>query len=91
MQRIDANPTENSPTKIADFVNRPFAICCILMVAHEVCGVFTMLNYASVIFKKAGSSLEPEMAAIIVGAIQLAGSYVSSLLIDNLGRKVILY
>lgn len=88
MQRIDSDPIANSPLKISDFINRPFAICCILLVAHEVCGVFTMINYAAKIFKDAGSSLKPGDAAMIVGAIQLIGSYTSSILIDRLGRKV---
>lgn len=88
MQRANSNPTENSPLKFSDFMNRPFAICCILMVAHEVCGVFTMINYAGVIFKNAGSSLAAGDAAMIVGGIQLLGSYMSSILIDRAGRKV---
>lgn len=89
MRRVDDDPAAHPPTKTSDFLNRPFAICCILMVAHEVNGVFTMVNYASVIFAKSGSSMSPGISAIIVGAIQLIGSYVSSLLIDRLGRKVI--
>lgn len=58
------------------------------MVAHELNGVFTMVSYASVIFSKAGSSLSPGMSSIIVAAIQMLGAYVSSLLIERLGRKV---
>lgn len=90
MQRIDSNPMANAPIRISDFKNRPFAICCISMVAHEVCGVFTMINYAGVIFKEAGSSMDAGWAAITVGAIQLVGSYTASLLIDRLGRKLLM-
>lgn len=90
MQRIDSDPMANTPLRIADFINRPYAICCLLMVAHEVCGVFTMINYAGVIFKEAGSSMAPEWGAIIVGFIQLVGSYTASLLIDRLGRKILM-
>lgn len=73
--------------KITDFFNRPFAICCILMVAHELCGVFIMSNYASLILRE--SAFSSGMIVIFISAIQLIGSVVSSLLIDRLGRKVL--
>lgn len=86
----DPEITSSTSLKLSDFMNRPFAICCILMVAHEFNGVFTMMNYAKVIFEKSGSSLPSGTSTIIVGAIQVFGSYVSSLLIERLGRKVII-
>lgn len=88
MQRKDSDSTANSPLCIADFINRPFSICCVLMFAHEVCGVFTMTSYASVIFAKSGSTISPGISSIIVGAIQVVGSYISTLFVDRLGRKV---
>lgn len=47
-----------------------------------------MLNYTATIFKESGSNLTPNMSAIIVGAIQLLGSYMSTLLVERAGRKV---
>lgn len=73
---------------LSDFLNRPFAICCILMAAHEVNGVFTMISYTGVIFSKSGSALSPGVSSIIVGVIQLMGAYIATLLCDRLGRKV---
>lgn len=49
-----------------------------------------MLNYTAVIFEQAGASMSPTMAAIIVGAIQLLGTYASTLLVERLGRKLLL-
>lgn len=49
-----------------------------------------MLNYTAVIFEQAGSSLPPTVAAIIVGVIQLMGTYASTLLVERLGRKILL-
>lgn len=77
-----------SPLSVGDFLNRPFAIGCILMTAHELCGGFTMCSYASIIFAKSGSTMSPTVSSIIVGAIQFLGSYVSTVLVDRLGRKV---
>lgn len=46
-----------------------------------------MLNYTATIFEKAGSTLSPNMSAIIVGFIQIIGSYFSTVLVDRAGRK----
>jgi MFS family permease len=51
-------------------------------------GIFVMSMYSATIFKDAGSSLSPDMSTIIVGFILLIGSYVATMLIDRMGRKV---
>lgn len=73
---------------IRDFMCRPFAIGCVLMWAHEFCGIFTMCSYASMIFARSGSSMSPTVSTMIVGATQFVGSYTSTMLVDRLGRKV---
>lgn len=47
-----------------------------------------MVNYTATIFAESGSSLSPNMAAIVVGVIQLVGSYFSTVLVERAGRKV---
>lgn len=79
----------DAPISWRDFVNRSFAIGCMLMWAHEFCGTFTMCSYAGMIFAKSGSAMSPTVSSMIVGAIQFIGSYVSTMLVDRLGRKVI--
>lgn len=49
-----------------------------------------MLNYTAVIFRESGSSISPELSAIIVGFIQLLGTYCATLLVDRFGRKILL-
>lgn len=49
-----------------------------------------MLNYTAVIFEQAGASMSPTIAAIVVGAIQLIGTYASTVLVERLGRKLLL-
>ncbi|CAD7088652.1 unnamed protein product [Hermetia illucens] len=61
-----------------------------LMALNQLCGCFAMINYTANIFAESGSSLSPNMSAIIVGVIQLVGSYVSTLLIERAGRKPLL-
>lgn len=77
-----------TPLSFRDFINQPFFIGCILMIAHEFCGGFTMCNYAGMIFANSGSTMSPGISSIIVAVIQFLGTYVSTLLIDRVGRKV---
>ncbi|KAH8412743.1 hypothetical protein KR009_005255 [Drosophila setifemur] len=78
----------------ADFAEtktrKAFLIGLGLISFNQLCGCFAMLNYTAVIFEEAGASLPSTVAAIIVGAIQLMGTYVSTLLVERLGRKVLL-
>lgn len=63
-------------------------ISIVLVVLNQLCGCFAMLNYTSKFFADAGSALSPNVAAIIVGVIQLISSYITLILVDRLGRKV---
>lgn len=78
--------------KWSDLINGPGAramtIGIVLMVLNQFCGIFAMLNYTSKIFKEAGSELSPNVAAIIVGIIQLIGSCFPVFLVERTGRKV---
>lgn len=67
---------------------KAFAIGLFLMFLHEFCGCFTMINYTATIFSESGSSIAPKLAAIVVAAIQLVGTLVSTQLVDRAGRKV---
>jgi hypothetical protein len=53
-------------------------------------GTYALLTYASMIFNLAGSSMSPNSSAIIVGAIQVIGVGVSTLLVDRAGRKFLM-
>ncbi|XP_061391180.1 facilitated trehalose transporter Tret1 [Musca vetustissima] len=61
-----------------------------LMAINQLCGCFVMLNYTATIFKNSGSTLPPNQSAIVVGVIQLVGTYVSTLLVERAGRKILL-
>lgn len=46
--------------------------------------------YTVDIFNDAGSSLDPKVATIIVGVIQVASSVLAAVLMDRTGRRVLL-
>lgn len=67
---------------------RAFIIGVGLSILYEFCGAIAMLNYSAIIFKETGSSMSPNMSAIVIGTIQLVGSIVTTNLVDRAGRKV---
>lgn len=69
---------------------KAMVIGLMLSALNQLCGCFAMINYTATIFQEAGSNLTPNSSAIVVGAIQLFGAYVSTILVDRAGRKVCL-
>lgn len=69
---------------------RALIIGFVLAANLQFCGIFAVISYTVNIFQEAGSDLSPNVATILIGALQFAGSCASSLLIDKAGRKVLL-
>ncbi|XP_053697379.1 facilitated trehalose transporter Tret1-like [Sabethes cyaneus] len=82
-----------SSIKWADFApfstKKAIIIGMVLVTLNQFSGCFALINYTAQIFADAGSELDPNVAAIIVGAIQIAGSYASTLVVDRCRRKVL--
>ncbi|KAI4491219.1 hypothetical protein M0802_010315 [Mischocyttarus mexicanus] len=57
---------------------------------QQLTGINVVLFYMGSIFDAAGSSLDPNIATIIVGAVQIAASFVTPFVVDRLGRKLLL-
>ncbi|XP_017047673.1 facilitated trehalose transporter Tret1 [Drosophila ficusphila] len=90
-EEIEAETTGVTWRDFAEGKNRKaFLIGIGLISFNQLCGCFAMLIYTAVIFQQAGSSLSPTVAAIVVGAIQLLGTYASYVLVERLGRKILL-
>lgn len=60
------------------------------MALNQFCGCFAMLTFTASIFKESGSTLSPNISSIIVGGIQIIGSMFPTLLVDRLGRKMMM-
>lgn len=79
---------------IKDLLNKPtlkgILICVIVMMFHPMSGSVPLITYTDSIFRESGSDLPPATCAMIVAAIQLLGSYASSVTVDKVGRKVLL-
>lgn len=72
-------------TKIAQ---KAIIIGVVLVVMNQFTGVVAMLSYTAYIFEEAGSSLSPNMSALVIGVIQVVGNVIATILVDRSGRKV---
>lgn len=72
-------------------VRKALTIGFVLVMLSNFSGVSAMLNYTANIFEEAGSSLHPNLSAIVVGAIQLFGTITATLIVDRVGRKVMIF
>lgn len=61
-----------------------------LMAISQFSGTFCVVTYAVSIFTASGSNLNPNTSSIVLGSLQIFGTYCTSLLIDRLGRKLLL-
>lgn len=73
----------------APSVRRALILSFGLVTLNQMCGSSAMVAYSVTIFEKAGSSLDSNLSAIMVGAIQTLGAYVGVLLVERSGRKVV--
>ena len=68
----------------------PFVMSLMLMLLQQLSGVNAVLFFATDIFVDAGSSIESDVATIIVGVVQVLSTFASVALVDRLGRKILL-
>lgn len=61
----------------------------VLVLTNQLCGTFAFISFTANIFMQSGSSLSPNMSAIIVAVIQVAGSAVSTFAIGRMSRKLL--
>lgn len=66
-------------------------VCALgLMFFQQFSGINAVIFYTFGIFKSAGSNIPPVIATIIVGVVQTIATYISSLLIERAGRRILL-
>ena len=51
-------------------------------------GSTTMLSYGAKIFKAVGSVVSPNLSVVVVGVVQLFGTFIATILVDRAGRRV---
>lgn len=61
-----------------------------LMCFQQFFGINVVLSYMQTIFSDTGSSISPELSSIIMGVVQVCSVVMAALLIDRLGRRILL-
>ncbi|KAL1497476.1 hypothetical protein ABEB36_008435 [Hypothenemus hampei] len=70
---------------------KAFIISAGCLVLQQLSGINAITGYMEGIFIDSGSTIPPELAAALVGVIQVIFSYVTAVLIEKLGRKFLLF
>lgn len=65
-------------------------VAIVLSCINQCTGCFVFLTYAGSILSKTGTSVNPYIASIILGVIQIVASLFTTQLADRLGRKVLM-
>lgn len=61
-----------------------------LMAISQFSGSFVLVNFAVTIFRDSGSDIDPNYSAMAMGVLQIIGAYMTSVVIDKVGRKLLL-
>lgn len=61
-----------------------------LMFFQQVSGINAVIFYTTDIFNAAGTGIDAEIATILVGVMQVIATFVASLIVDRLGRRILL-
>ncbi|KAH8276623.1 hypothetical protein KR018_008275, partial [Drosophila ironensis] len=62
-----------------------------LMFFQQLSGINAVIFYTVSIFEDAGSTIDGHVCTIIVGVVNFLATFMATLLIDRLGRKILLY
>ncbi|KAL4701899.1 hypothetical protein ACJJTC_013187 [Scirpophaga incertulas] len=90
-----ADDARQNPVSFASAITKRTAlkailICYSLMLFQQLSGINAVIFNTSAIFDSAGASIESAIATIIIGVIQVVATFVSSLVVDKLGRRILL-
>lgn len=61
-----------------------------LMVFLQLSGINIVMFYTVSIFASAKTGIEPELATILVGAMQVLATFVAAMIVDRVGRRILL-
>lgn len=71
-------------------VLQPFGIGLVLLLIQQFSGIDAVIFFTVDIFRSSGSTIDNNLATIIVGALQLGTNLASLFLVDRAGRKPLL-
>lgn len=85
-----ANPVSYIAALTKKTAIKALIICYCLMLFQQLSGINAVIFNASQIFEDAGAAIPSEVSTIIIGVIQVVATFSSSLVVDRLGRRILL-
>ncbi|XP_073963246.1 facilitated trehalose transporter Tret1-like [Choristoneura fumiferana] len=61
-----------------------------LFILNQAGGIMSVLFFSTMLFKNVASSIDPDVATILLGVTQFAGSIVTPVFINRCGRRILL-
>ncbi|GBP15440.1 Facilitated trehalose transporter Tret1 [Eumeta japonica] len=89
----DEKRNQNVPFSVAlrrKTAVKALIICYMLMIFQQLSGINAVIFNTSKIFESAGATIPAEISTIVIGVIQVLATFVSSLIVDKLGRRILL-
>ncbi|KAK7862052.1 hypothetical protein R5R35_011476 [Gryllus longicercus] len=85
---------KNAPVSFGELFNKgnlkPIFISIGLMFFQQLSGINAVIFYTVNIFQGAGSTIDENLSTIVVGIVNLGSTFLATVLIDRLGRRVLL-
>ncbi|KAJ8936172.1 hypothetical protein NQ318_019053 [Aromia moschata] len=69
---------------------KAFFVCIVLVISQELSGFLAITFYLQTIFEAAGTQIASDVSALIVGFFTFLSSFFTPVLIDRLGRRLLL-
>ena len=69
---------------------KPLTLCVLILLFKELTGQYAALTYTVKMFRMAGSSLDPYLCAVVMGAARFLPYSMSCVLIERLPRRLLL-
>ncbi|XP_039755974.1 facilitated trehalose transporter Tret1 isoform X3 [Pararge aegeria] len=93
--QLKADLAKSQPISFASAITKKTAlkallICYALMLFQQLSGINAVIFNTSSIFDSAGATIPAAIATIIIGVIQVIATFTSSLVVDKLGRRILL-
>lgn len=62
-----------------------------LMLFQQLSGINAVIFYSTTIFEMSESSIDENLCSVIIGVVNFISTFIATVLIDRLGRKILLY
>ena len=95
MKKTNREESEIGSITLADLFTKPayykpFIYVMLLMFFQQFSGINVVIFYTQVIFRDAGSDIDPGLSSFIVAIAQVAGTGLAVAIVEKFGRKLLL-